>query len=191
MKYLISLLICFSLQAQPKQYIVAPFNEFPLTAKKDAIHLYTGNWLERVKDTTFLCYIKQSVWFKRESVEVQLSVDSIRGRGDRREALVTRRVYLDSVLYDSSTTSKWMGYTVKYLHPDYGWIYVNPDSSTNLNRRWGMGFGTWAILLSMDKILGSPTDNYGWNQRPLFRIIYRSSIPDWWQKYADSLDAIP
>lgn len=173
-----------------RQYITFPANTFPVEAKKIALNWFELRWQETLKDTTFLCYIRQSVWFNFDSIDVEIHVDSILGRGDQRRAKVTRYIYYDSVRVDSMTGSRWLNYTRKVSSPDWGW-YIPATDSSNAANRWSTEWSTFVTMLWMEKVLGDPTVNNGWNQRPLFHFVYREKVPTWWKAYADSIRSLP
>jgi hypothetical protein len=181
-------LLSSSVLAQPKNYVSPPYVRFPLTARADAARLYEATQLELAHDTTALVYLHQSLWFKRDSIELSFTVDSISVRGDKRQALVTRRGYTSGRL--DTTVSRWLGYTFRVLDPVYGWIRPRPDS-TNTQTTWGVSNSLFTLYVSMDKILGDPTVMGGIGQRPLLRFKYVENRPAWWIAHADSLTAHP
>ena len=174
--------------AQPKSYVSPPLNAWGVKPQLAAANLYEMMWELTAKDTTHPVYIKQSVWFKRDSIEMSFTVDSISGRGDKRQALIRFGAYCNGIL--DTTFSKWFAYTVKILDPQFGLVYPRVDS-LNYQTTCGLSNPNFTLLISMDKVLGDPTIQGGINQRPVLRFRYMEKKPQSWRKYVDSLRLAP
>ncbi len=186
---LVLMLAALPCAAQLRQYVDAPYNAFPPEAKRAAVNLFEMRWQESLRDTAVLCFIGQSVWFRRDSADVEFRVDSIQGRGDRRQAKVTRRFFWRDSLVDSLSHGLWLGYTRRVASPDWGWYL--PADSTTLSARLNLARPGWVLSVWMEKVVGDPTLNYGREQRAMLHMIYREQEPAWWRAYADSVRSLP
>jgi hypothetical protein len=203
----LALVLATTAFTQPKKYIQFPFNEW-IYNDTLAARVWSFHWDEYCKDSVFSIYIKQSIWWTKDTGSYQtfqFKFDSVTGRGDQRKALFTiayvtprdsdwwiLRVNDSTGLYDTlgrSTDSTWRASNwLTYTRRDY-WNQ-NVDST-------GKGAGRWVmywfkdrdstspgkdLIISLEKILGDPTKNNGWNQIGRFRFIYRDAEPEWFRR---------
>lgn len=147
-----------------------------------------------VKQDTLFIYLTHSFyWQDSTRREVKFTLDSIRGRGASRQAMLTYTVktpnpalwtrtyipYGDSVYVSTPTTdsthisSTWLRYT----GPGYG------------EQEWFMFFGNNTVLsVSMIKVLGDPTKNNGFDQQAMLVFKYKESVRTQWFDWFKGLD---
>lgn len=192
---------------QSKKYVYPHYNIPDFTIQR-AVSAWMINWyLNGVRDTTTWVYVTQSVYFPKfyydslgnvkDTVEFKFSVDSVRGRGDKREILLRRT-------YKTSTDSLWyatkrdtgmaemvnLGPTLDSTNQHSKWMKPTPyeGQASTWNGRpitiyptdvWLMGFGDRTQLsLTFDKVIGDPTVSFGALQRAQLRLKYSQTFPD-------------
>lgn len=182
--------------SQSKKFITIPVN-VPSYTLEEAVTTWGNVWLygPAIKDTAVWVYITQSVYWKRyglDTIEYKFTVDSIRGRGDRREVCLAR-------WFKSKDPNQW---GVWWCDTSASWVklYTTTDSSS-VNKMWirpkptdgvntlfpdgrsatwypGSTWGTYwgadstTLQISFDKVIGDPTVNQGLLQRALLRFKY-------------------
>lgn len=208
------LLFSAQLFAQPRVYVDVPLDSLKWSPKAAMISWLLNKELNS-PEKTVLCYIKQGFWWKyRDSIEYRFSIDSIKGRGDKRQALFgiawktrdstkwywytqLRReppagVTYDSVLYDSifvgptgdSTTkiTRWLTYMPKLFDKTLNtWYFPADTTGPPIDQMFVFGEDSTHVnhmIIRLDKILGDPTRNFGWDQRAVLKISYMEVATD-------------
>jgi hypothetical protein len=75
--------------------------------------------------------------------------------------------------YSDSTrkVSIWLTYSRRIFDPNYGWYTY--AGTTPVEEWWGWWEGkpyNWRATIRMEKILGDPTKNFGWDQRAVLKM---------------------
>jgi hypothetical protein len=226
MKRILALLLLLPciLFAQPKRYAKLALYEEYYTPQKAAI-VWENSWETSMPDTVYNMYIGNVIWFKDTTCynpEISFRLDSLRGRGDKREARITavRKspvkadwiwLYTPSIYemkmnpqkYPVTVTPtggylrKWqdtlMAVTPDSTYRESQWFsYTRKDYWNQIVGADGQGMATWmfqsfipkdttqnrrTLKCWMEKVIGDPTVNNGWNQLIRFRMVYYAEQP--------------
>ena len=203
---LLVILACAFASAQPKRYITLSNTPYPAFSLSGAMrHAIFEAEMNRKCDTVAAYITHKFYWIGPDKREYKISIDSIRGRGYARRALVTVSQKTDSSAYwthahpkyqpeiDSTTmsdTTFWtytrtLDSTYRTSHwldpmPDRTggilWFMVAPDSTPS------------ALWLRLLKVIGDPTKNNGYNQQALLVFEHGETLVDRVSHWIDSLD---
>lgn len=99
--------------------------------------------------------------------------------------------YLDTLGITTDSTRKqgqWITYMRRFFDPTFNKWYTYADAAeppVDIWMQWPCGQYRWRLRLRMEKILGDPLENFGWNQRAVLKMalyqmpsdsLYRASV---------------
>lgn len=167
-----------------RKLVVSPL-EFSL---QRAAVTYLIAYYQQARDTVLPVFVRHTIWIRIPEDSLQIlyfTVDSIRGRGANREVKVTRwqksedstawwavnGETMDSVRTLDSTArrGRWLKRSYE-IETSWGIGY-----SVDL---WGMRLQHHQLALSLDKVTGDPTKNWGYDQQARLRFRLTEAIPD-------------
>ena len=174
--------------SQPRQYIEPSkldwFYNDTLAARA-----YYNLWEQSAKDTVVNIYVYKSVYWKAlNGWDMKFSIDTIIGRGDRRQALFT-------ITRKTSLPFEWRAYKVNYRVISDTITALHIDSTTTIDsthrRSVWLAYETAPVAGGMElvmdnetmtvyleKILGDPTKFNGLNQLCKLHFILRDRAPE-------------
>lgn len=184
--------------AQPHRTVVLPMVPMNYTVNH-ASKVWFDQYQTTMAESTLAVYIKDGFYWQPDSATSRyyFSIDSIIGRGGNRSALFsylykttdTSRWYnflntcdtcggltltkLTSRSDSSMRVSKWLTYSQKLLDMQKGeWYIYAPGGVAPKEFCLAWAIPSRQLRIRMEKILGDPTVNFGWNQQAILKLSY-------------------
>lgn len=201
------------LEGQPAREIQLPLNQLAFgdsgLSVRNALRSWTMLWATSCKDTVFPIYIRQRVrWLGPDSTEHFFAIDSIRGRGAAREVFLTKsfKTPIETLWTWRRPTAFVMAPADTFAPGDSIWYWTPTTDSTYRVSSW-LGYAdyrggwgkTWSfplrekkrLVIWLQKVIGDPTRNFGFDQQAMVRFIYSDAITDTLHRWIEGSSPSP